>query len=114
MAWRLQCVSVFVAVMLAACSTAGAPNAPDPSHGPSAARGLAYAQGACASCHSVEAGQDASPNRSAPAFVVIANTPGMTPTALNAWLHSAHASMPNLVVAPSDRADIAAWAKRRS
>jgi mono/diheme cytochrome c family protein len=75
----------------------------------SATRGLAYAQQACASCHAVQAGQDVSPNSGAPAFTVIANTPGMTPTALNAWLHSAHASMPNLIVEPNDRADVAAY-----
>lgn len=109
MAGRSQCVAIFVTLALVACSTAGAPNAPSESQTPSAMRGLAYAQQACASCHAVQAGQDVSPNRGAPAFTVIANTPGMTPTALNAWLHSAHASMPNLIVEPSDRADVAAY-----
>lgn len=104
-----QCVAIFLALALAACSTVGAPSAPSASQAPSATRGLAYAQQTCASCHAVQAGQDVSPNSAAPAFTVIANTPGMTPTALNAWLHSAHASMPNLFVAPNDRADVAAY-----
>lgn len=102
-------IAIFVTLVLAACSTAVAPDATSASQTPSATRGLAYAQQACASCHAVQAGQGVSLNRGAPAFTVIANTPGMTPTALNAWLHSAHASMPNLIVEPNDRADIAAY-----
>jgi hypothetical protein len=45
----------------------------------------------------------------APSFTAIANLPGMTETALNAWLHSAHPTMPNLIVAPEDRADLYAY-----
>ncbi len=109
MVWRG--IALAAAFALAACSTSEpvvqseVAAAPAPA---SVARGLAYAQQNCSGCHAVTAGQEASPNPSAPPFAVIANTPGMTPTALNAWLHSAHASMPNLIVAPEDRADIAA------
>lgn len=86
-----------------------APSPPDVSASASPARGLAYAQSECAACHAVESGQTSSPNPHAPPFEVIANLPGMTPTALNAWLHSPHPSMPNIIVAPSDRDDVAAY-----
>lgn len=97
------------ALALAACSTSRheRPEADAPS--PSAARGLAYAQRVCAACHAVTAGEDVSPNPNAPSFEAIANLPGMTPTALNAWLHAPHPTMPSLVVSPSDRADVAAY-----
>ncbi len=87
----------------------GATSPPDTTDGASPARGLAYAQSACAACHAVETGQTSSPNPQAPPFEVIANLPGMTPTALNAWLHSPHPSMPNVIVAPDDRGDVAAY-----
>ena len=78
---------------------------------PSAALGLRYAEQVCAACHAVSAGQGQSPNPNAPSFEVIANLPGMTGTALNAWLHSPHPSMPNLVVSPADRDNVAAYLK---
>ena len=74
-----------------------------------AARGFAYASEVCAACHAVSAGEQNSPDPNAPPFVVIANLPGMTSTALNAWLHSAHPTMPSLIISPDDRADIAAY-----
>jgi mono/diheme cytochrome c family protein len=100
-------------LLLASCvgvepQLAEATDASDAEH-QAAARGLVYAREVCAGCHAVEVGEQSSPNPNAPSFTVIANMPGMTPTALNAWLHSAHASMPNLIVAPNDRADVAAY-----
>lgn len=71
--------------------------------------GLSYAQQNCASCHAVAAGQTLSPNPSAPAFDAIANTPGMTRIALNAWLHSPHPSMPHLIVDPDHIDDLSAY-----
>lgn len=76
---------------------------------PSAAMGLRYAQQFCVTCHAVAAGESRSPNPSAPSFEVIANLPGMTGTALNAWLHSPHPSMPNVIVNPADRENVAAY-----
>jgi mono/diheme cytochrome c family protein len=105
--WRRTLISLLV---LASCTTAQQPQPPrEADEFGSAARGLNYAQRVCAECHAVAAGEQVSPNPNAPPFTVIANTPGMTPTALNAWLHSAHPSMPNLIVAPEDRADLAAY-----
>lgn len=109
---RLQRIAILVTLALAACSTPRTPNVPTTpgaEQSQSAARGLTYTEQVCAACHAVRAGQQTSPNPNAPTFTVIANMPGMTPTALNAWLHSAHATMPNLIVSPADRADIAAY-----
>lgn len=105
---------VGLALLASACvgTQAQAPAAsppPDMAASASPARGLAYAQDVCAACHAVEAGQTNSPNPQAPPFEVIANLPGMTPIALNAWLHSPHPSMPNIIVAPADRDDVAAY-----
>lgn len=105
-----QAILAGLTFLVSAC--AGAPVQTSPSEmttGASPARGLAYARNACAACHAVDSGQTNSPNREAPPFEVIANMPGMTPTALNAWLHSPHLSMPNMMVAPNDRDDVAAY-----
>lgn len=62
--------------------------------------GLVYAAEACGGCHAVAAGETHSPNVKAPAFQVIADTPGMTPMALNVWLHTPiHRDMPYVRVA---------------
>lgn len=62
--------------------------------------GLIYAETACGACHAVAADQSRSPNAKAPAFQVIADTPGMTPMALNVWLNSPiHRDMPYVLVA---------------
>lgn len=114
MSWSIPRMTlVGLALLVCACTGTGvqAPAAPPQalSGRPSPARGLAYAQRVCAACHAVEAGQMTSPNPQAPPFEVIANLPGMTSTALNAWLHSPHPSMPNIIVAPGDRGDVAAY-----
>jgi hypothetical protein len=62
--------------------------------------GLVYAEEACGACHAVVAGEARSPNPKAPSFQEIANSPGMTPMALNVWLHSPiHRDMPYVRVA---------------
>lgn len=107
-------IRVGLAVLLSACAATpaqapGAISATNVTAGASPARGLAYARSACAACHADEMGQTHSPHPEAPPFEVIANLPGMTPTALNAWLHSSHPSMPSLIVDPDDRDDVAAY-----
>lgn len=67
-------------------------------------RGYAYADAACASCHALLPGKILSPHPAAPSFQDVADTPGMTRTAFNVWLHSPHPSMPNYIVEP-DRVD---------
>ena len=44
-----------------------------------------------------------------PAFRDIANTPGMTTTALTAFLTTSHPKMPNLILTPKEMADVTAY-----
>ncbi|UPT61446.1 MAG: cytochrome c [Hyphomonadaceae bacterium JAD_PAG50586_4] len=100
-------------IILAAACVAPPPEAPPSSVGAAElgdpTLGLRYAEQSCASCHAVAAGRSLSPNPSAPAFDAVANTPGMTAIALNAWLHTPHPSMPNLIVDPDRIDDLSAY-----
>jgi mono/diheme cytochrome c family protein len=75
----------------------------------SPARGRAYAQLACADCHAVAPDDTQSPNPAAPPFQSVANWPGMTPTALSAWLHTPHPTMPDLIIEPNRIDDLSAY-----
>lgn len=71
--------------------------------------GLDYARMRCATCHSVELGQKTPEGSKAPAFAAVARVPAMTSMALNVWLHTAHPTMPALIVEPADRDDLLAY-----
>lgn len=58
--------------------------------------GLRFAGQVCAECHGVMADETKSPHAQAPSFQIVANTSGMTATALRVWFRSAHRSMPSL------------------
>jgi mono/diheme cytochrome c family protein len=72
-------------------------------------RGLAVAQAQCASCHALYKGAGLSPDVRAPTFETVAAVPGMTAIALNAFLQTSHATMPNIILAPEDRRNIVAY-----
>jgi mono/diheme cytochrome c family protein len=72
-------------------------------------KGLAYAERVCSDCHNVLRTDAASPNPQAPAFKKIANTPGMSITALTVWSRTSHPTMPNLVIEPADMQDLIAY-----
>jgi mono/diheme cytochrome c family protein len=72
-------------------------------------RGLELARQLCAQCHAVEKQQARSPNVNAPRFQVIASVPGMTAIALAAALNTSHRTMPNIMLAADERADIIAY-----
>jgi mono/diheme cytochrome c family protein len=74
-----------------------------------ASHGLAPAQRLCAECHAIEKRYARSPNANAPRFQAIASTPGMTAIALTAALNTSHHSMPNIVLAADEQADIIAY-----
>jgi mono/diheme cytochrome c family protein len=74
-----------------------------------ARNGAAFAQAICADCHAVKKGQDRSPDPKAPSFERIAATPGMTWTALQAWLVLPHPTMPDLVLGGDDKDNLAAY-----
>jgi mono/diheme cytochrome c family protein len=74
------------------------------------AAGRAFAREACITCHVVE------PNNASPRVVVIgpnfqdiANTKGMTATALRVFLTTSHPKMPNLILTPEQIADVSAY-----
>jgi mono/diheme cytochrome c family protein len=58
----------------------------------------------CAQCH----GPLDTPG-GAPAFATIAMDPSATAEALNLFLQTPHATMPNLVLSPTDRSDLVAY-----
>lgn len=107
--WARRLATSAALCLTCACISQTEPSATDEPARPSAAAGLHYAQQVCAACHAVTSGQLQSPNPNAPTFEVIANLPGMTGTALNAWLHSPHPTMPNLIVSPTDRDNVNAY-----
>ena len=72
------------------------------------AAGHALARQVCVACHVVDA--QSSPRRAVgPAFHDIANTPGMTATALHAFLTTSHQKMPNLILTPEEMSDVIAY-----
>jgi mono/diheme cytochrome c family protein len=75
----------------------------------SAEQGLAIARERCAECHLTVKENGQSTNEKAPTFARIANTPGMTTTALGAALNTSHRTMPNLVVKDDDADSIIAY-----
>ena len=74
------------------------------------AAGHAFAREACNACHMVEANQQ-KPRLIVigPAFRDIANTRGMTPTALRVFLTTSHPKMPNLILTPEEISDVTAY-----
>jgi mono/diheme cytochrome c family protein len=95
---------LFIALTLAAAvGYANAQAVGDPTEG------LAVAQKVCAECHATVAGQDRSPNAKAPTFVKLADTPGMTRTALLVALTTPHAGMPMFMFTSKQRDDIIAY-----
>jgi tetratricopeptide (TPR) repeat protein len=74
-----------------------------------AGKGLSYARKVCASCHNVLRSEGVSPNSRAPTFKKIANTPGMSVTALTVWSRTSHPTMPNLIIEPNDMDDLIAY-----
>ena len=112
----VRLLAASAAVCIAACTSAHAPQSNANTAAPTAEtadaaamRGAAYAKQACATCHAVGAGEKKSPNTSAPAFQTVADTPGMTQMALNAWLHTSHPTMPNFLIDPNQIDDLAAY-----
>ena len=74
-----------------------------------ARKGLNYARKVCAACHNVQRSDAKSPNSKAPPFKQIANTPGMSVTALTVWSRTTHPTMPNLIIEPNDMDDLIAY-----
>lgn len=75
------------------------------------ARGLNYAKKFCTGCHGVEAKDQSSPNSEAPTFKAVANSTGMSSTALALWMQKPHLhhSMPEVVMPVDDRENLIAY-----
>jgi mono/diheme cytochrome c family protein len=72
-------------------------------------QGRALAQQVCSECHAVGPADPRSPNALAPRFEAVAATPGMTAMALNAFLHTSHRAMPDLVLTADQTNGIIAY-----
>ena len=72
-------------------------------------QGRALAEQVCSECHAVRAADARSPNALAPRFEAVAATPGMTGAALNAFLHTSHRAMPNLILTADQTNGIIAY-----
>jgi len=101
----MVCIVILVGILTAFAYTA---NAQDASGNPEAGR--LYAREVCSPCHALTAEQ-ASQRTIAigPDFQTIANTSGMTTTALRAFLQTPHPKMPNLILTPEQSADVIAF-----
>lgn len=93
--------ALFVGLLV--CGAAAAQERGDPAHG------RAFAQEVCTPCHRVVPQQFALRLAEAPSFEDIAATPGMTQTALNAFLVTPHPTMPNLILTSDEAADVIAY-----
>jgi cytochrome c len=71
------------------------------------AAGHAFARHACQPCHAVQAEQR-KPRMIVigPAFRDVANTSGMTTTAIRVFLRTSHPKMPNLILTPEETDDV--------
>jgi tetratricopeptide (TPR) repeat protein len=72
-------------------------------------KGFAYAERFCSGCHNILRTEAASPDKQAPPFMKVANTPGMSVTALTVWSRTSHPTMPNLVIEPADMDNLMAY-----
>jgi cytochrome c len=70
--------------------------------------GADYAKKFCTKCHALNRGET-SPEPTAPPFADVANTKGMTATALTVWLTTSHPTMPNIVIEPHDMDNVVAY-----
>ncbi len=80
--------------------------------------GRAIAVETCSRCHAVLRGQGVDPDPNPLPFTEIgkplpfediANTPGITATALYAWLTSSHPTMPNIVIEDDELKSLVAY-----
>ena len=99
------CIVILAGILTASAYTA---NAQDASGNLKAGR--LYAGEVCSPCHAVTPEQASQRMLAvAPDFQTIANTSGITATALRAFLQTPHPKMPNLILTPEQSADVIAF-----
>ena len=74
----------------------------------SVAAGHKLAEAWCRSCHAIDA-TTAGTQAGAPDFIAVANMPSTTELSVKVFLQSSHRSMPNLVLTPEQRDDLASY-----
>jgi mono/diheme cytochrome c family protein len=94
----LASVATLIAAAARAQEDVGDPNA-----------GFVVASEICASCHAITREQGMWPVLKGPRFDDVAETPGMTATALFAWMRTSHPTMPNIVLPPEDLRNVVAY-----
>lgn len=72
-------------------------------------RGREVARVNCSTCHAISRNEQNSPDPNAPPFQRTANSPGMTSIALNHLMHSAHRTMPLIILSPGDQRHLIAY-----
>jgi mono/diheme cytochrome c family protein len=97
-----------LAAMFSFMSFAGLSLSAEVHHAGDPTAGAAYAKQYCAKCHAINRGE-ISPEPTAPPFIDVANTKGMTATALTVWLTTSHPTMPNIVIDPHDMDKVVAF-----
>jgi mono/diheme cytochrome c family protein len=75
--------------------------------------GFVVANEICASCHAITREQGMLPVLEGPRFDDVADTPGMTATALFVWMRTSHPTMPNMILKPEDLRNVVALKDRR-
>ncbi len=71
-------------------------------------RGHAYAQKFCRECHAVDK-DDHLLLGDVPTFQDVADSDGMSPRALAAWLTTSHPNMPDFIIPANDMDDVIAY-----
>jgi mono/diheme cytochrome c family protein len=93
----------FLGSLIALSGTAFAQQAGD------AASGRGVAEDLCSDCHAIDGSVAVSPNGSAPTFIQVANTPGMTALALTVFFQTPHQTMPNVILPAAAIRDLTAY-----
>jgi mono/diheme cytochrome c family protein len=97
---------VGLAIPAAVCAAAAGAHAVELG---SIAEGQDLARAACARCHAVERDDAFSPAFPAPPFRDVAETPGMTATALSVALRTPHRDMPDFILKPDEIDNLTAY-----
>lgn len=95
-----------LAILAASCAAAAGAHAVETGSIP---QGQDLARGACSECHAVENNDAFSPMFPAPAFRDVAETSGMTATALSVALRTLHRDMPAFILKPDEINDLTAY-----
>jgi mono/diheme cytochrome c family protein len=104
-AGRVMAMPLRLIAVTAACAT-GLATVVSAADVGSADKGRVYAERVCAGCHNLSPTALSVPPGRPASFRMIADTPGMTATALEVWFRTPHPTMPNLLVPQEERDNV--------